>query len=186
MRPTPKGTDILVLYIGISAMILLLIGVVSEPASLLQRSLFVIGALMLTLCAYLGRQGTLFVLEIVISLGSMFAFLAISDVVKYAVLLGAALVGIIYLRLTKKYDSGAWGIVSSAGLLLVGAGFATDATAHPLYFGLLLGVGSLVIALYSFVDYYYDKHDVAAIWVVLNIIFAINPLLMALKALRGY
>ena len=177
MAPTEKAG----LLIGIIAMAILLIGVFSAPASLLQRSLFLAGALMLTLTAYMGKSWMLFVLQIVISLGSLFAFIGIDDLIKYAILLGASIIGISYLRSTKRFEAGIWGIVSTLGLFLVAAGFATDAVSHPLLFGFFLGAGSLLVALYSFVDYYYKKHEAAAIWLVLNIVFAINPILMVLR-----
>jgi len=177
MAPTEKAG----LYIGVIAMAILLIGVSSQPASLMQRSLFLIGALMLTLTAYMGRNWMLFVLQIVISLGSLFAFIGIDDMIKYVVLLGASIIGLSYLRSTNRYEADIWGAVSSAGLFLVAAGFATDAGSHPLLFGLFLGAGSLLVALYSFVDYFYKKHDAAAIWMILNIVFAINPILMVLR-----
>ncbi len=187
MTKTPANKeDPRILYVGITAMALLLVGVFSEPASLLQRLLFLIGALMLTMTAYMNRQWTLFVLQIVISMGSLFAFTGFEDMVRYAVLLGASLAGIIYLRLAKRYDAGLWGMVSSAGLFLVAAGFATDANSHPLFFGLFLGLGSLLVALYSFVDYFCNKDSAAAIWLVLNIVFAINPILMVVSALKGH
>jgi hypothetical protein len=183
-KPLTKKDDP-VFYIGIVAMVLLLVGVFSEPASLLQRSLFLVGAIGLAFTAYTNKQWMLFVLQIVISIGSVFAFVQISHILKYVLLLGASLAGIAYLRSRGRYSTDVWGIVSSIGLFLIAAGLATDAIAHPFFFGLFLGVGSLLVASYSFVDYFINKHDPAMIWLVLNIVFAINPLLMAISAFMG-
>ena len=185
MKTAPGKTSGRSLYIGIIAMAMLLTGVFSEPASSLQRLLFLAGALMLTVTAYMNRQWMLYVLQIVISLGSAFAFIELGGIVKYAILLGAALTGVLYLRRTKRYEADMWGAVSSTGLFLVAAGFATDAKLQPLFFGLFLGVGSLLVALYSFVDYFYNKDKIAGIWMILNIVFAVKPILMVVSALTG-
>jgi len=185
MRPKPAAAPAWTFYFGIVAMFLLLVGVISQPASLLQKSLFLIGALMLTITAYLNVQWMLFVLQVVISLGAIIAFMGMGEIVNYTLLLGAALIGTAGLVRAKHFKSDPWSIVSCVGLFLVAAGIATDAIAHQLFFGLFLGVGSLLVALYSFVDYYFKKDNIAIIWFILNLVFAINPILLAISALKS-
>jgi len=186
MRPKHKAGADWMLYFGIVAMIILLVGVISQPASLFQKSLFLIGAIMLTIVAFLNKQWMLFVLQIVISLGAVLAFSGLGEISKFAILMGAALIGIVKLVWSGHFKSDPWNIVCCIGLFMVAAGVATDANAHQLLFGLFLGIGSLLVALYSFVDYYFKKDNIAIIWFILNLVFAINPLLLALSAMKPH
>ena len=185
MRPKHDAGASWIFYAGIIAMIILLAGVISQPASVIQKCLFLIGGLMLTAVAYLNRQWMLFVLQIVISFGAVLAFSGLGEIPKVAILLGAALIGILKLAWSGHFKNDFWNIVCCVGLFMVAAGVATDANAHQLLFGLLLGIGSLLVALYSFVDYYFQKDHVAVIWFILNLVFAINPLLIAISAMKA-
>ena len=125
-----------------------------------------------------------YVLQIVITLGTILAFFDLSNILNYIILLGTVTIGIWYLRSIQYYKRDAWGVVCTLGLLLIASGFATNAVAYPLYFGLFLGVGALLAALYSFVDFFYRKNSVALIWFILNIAFAIKPLLMVISFMK--
>jgi hypothetical protein len=180
-----KKDNNLVFYAGIASMLLLLIGVFSEPSSLLQKTLFFVGAIGLTVVAHLNKQKLLFVLQVIISLGSFLAFVGIDGIVKYLLLLGSSVVGIAYLVKTDNYQKDKFGIICTVGLILIAAGMATNANQSPLYYGLFLGLGGLLVACYSFIDYFYNKNKIAILWFVLNLIFAINPLLMAISVARS-
>jgi len=186
MKKTSVEKNRWIFYAGLFAMVLLLVGVFSEPSSLLQKTLFLIGAIILTIVAYLNNQRMLFALQIIISVGSILAFLELIGIIKYAILFAASAVAIVYLLIIKNYKSDPWSITCSAGLILIAAGFATDASIYPLYFGLSLGLGGLLVAFYSFIDYFYNKNKIAIIWFVLNLVFAINPILLAISALKQH
>ncbi|MFH1221957.1 MAG: hypothetical protein V1492_02630 [Candidatus Micrarchaeota archaeon] len=172
-------------YIGLVGMLILIAGVLLQPGSLLQKSLFLLGAVIMTMVALQNKQKMLSALQIIIVLGNVFSFFpSIEGPIKYGILVGASLIGVTYLVLTKYYQEDKFGLVGSCGLLMLAVGFATDAVTYPLYFGFLLGVGSLLVAAYSFTDYYYHKNRTALIWVILNIVFAISPLLMVVSILR--
>ncbi|MDD5172459.1 MAG: hypothetical protein PHF60_05495 [Candidatus ainarchaeum sp.] len=174
-----------IFYSGIAAMILLIIGVLSEPSSLPQKSLFLIGSVVLTVVAHLNKQRMLLALQSIITLGSILAFVDLGGIIKYILLFGASAVVIWYLVSIKNYKKDPWSISCTAGLILVAIGYVTDATADPLYFGLYLGLGSLLVALYSFIDYFYNKDKIAIIWFILNVVFAINPILLVISALKA-
>ncbi|MFH1520399.1 MAG: hypothetical protein ABID61_02020 [Candidatus Micrarchaeota archaeon] len=182
VKKSSKNND-LVFYIGLVAMLLLLVGVFSEPASLQQKVLFLIGAIVLTAVARINKQEMLFTLQIIITLGSSLAFIDVGSIIKYIVLLGAAVVGVGYLVLTKNYKNDKITFVCTIGLILIAAGMATDAKIYPLYFGLFLGFGGLLVAFYSFIDYFFNKDKIAIIWFILNLVFAVNPLMQVLSLL---
>ncbi|VVC03278.1 Uncharacterised protein [Candidatus Bilamarchaeum dharawalense] len=174
----------IIFYVGLVAMGILIAGVLSEPASLLQKILFFLGALGLTVVAHGNKQLMLFVLQIIICLGSILAFLDIGDMVKYAILLGAGIFVIGHVVMTKKYKKDRWGPICIVGLMLIAAGMATNAATYPLYFGLFLAMGSILVAFYSFMDYVYNKDKIAIIWLILNLIFAINPILLVISIVK--
>lgn len=176
-------TSGILVYIGLIGMLILILGVFTQPATLLQKVLFLVGALILAIVALKNNQKMLFVLQILITFGDILAFSNLGGMLKYAILLGAAVVGIGYLVFIKYYQKDILGLVGTLGLLLLALGFATDATTQPVYFGFLLGSGALIVALYALVDYYYHKNNIAIIWVILNIIFAINPLMLLVSSI---
>ena len=53
-------------------------------------------------------------------------------------------------------------------------GFATDA-GLTLWFNLLLGGGSVLVAIYSACEYFFRQDKLAVIFFVLNLAFAIPP-----------
>jgi hypothetical protein len=175
-----KSKTDLFFYIGLIGMFILIFGVFSQPASHLQKSLFLIGASILTLVAIKDNQKMLLVLQALMTFANVLAFLDFGGILKYGILLAFAIVGIGYLVFIKYYEKDRFGLIGTAGLLLLALGCATDANMYPLYFGILLGVGALLVAVYSLIDYYYTKDKISLIWFVLNIIFAINPLILAL------
>ncbi|MFH2106926.1 MAG: hypothetical protein ABII22_06725 [Candidatus Micrarchaeota archaeon] len=174
------GKTDLFFYVGLLGMLTLIFGVFAQPATLLQKSLFLIGASILALVALKDNQKMLLVLQMLITFANILAFLDFGGILKYGLLLGVAIVGIGYLVFIKYYETDRFGWIGTVGLLLLAIGFATDASTQPFYFGILLGSGALLVAAYSFIDYYQTKGKISLIWFVLNIIFAINPLILAL------
>ncbi|MFH0738086.1 MAG: hypothetical protein V1827_05385 [Candidatus Micrarchaeota archaeon] len=178
MKKTQKDKNRWTLYVGIFAMLIIIVGVFSEPSSILQKTLFLLGSATLAAVAFLNRQRMLFALQIVIGVGSVLAFLELTGTIKYAVLAVASVLAIGYLIAIRNYKADPWSIVCTLGLILIAVGYVTDAGAAPLMFGVSLGLGGLLVALYSAIDLVYNKSEISAIWMVLNLIFAINPILM--------
>ncbi len=163
-------------------MIMLIIASVSESGSLFQKILFAIAAPVLGIVAYINKQKMLLSLQIVLTIASFSAFFGdIQDSFRYVLLVGAAVVCVGYLIKIRYYQKDPWGIVGSIGLLMIATAFATNAIAHLFWFNLLLGIGGLLVALYSGVQFFYYKIQIAIVWCILNIIFAITPLLTAIR-----
>lgn len=170
------------LGIGIIAMILLVLGTISESGSLLQKIFFIIGAPVLGLTAYLNRQKMFVALQSVAAIGAVLAFFpAVIPELKYAIMIGISIIALCYLIKTNHYKKDPWGILGSLGLILIAIGFATNPLELPRLFGFLLGVGGIFVAIYSAIGFFYYKIRIAIIWFILNIIFSINPMLLLIS-----
>ncbi len=170
------------LVIGIVAMVLIIIATLAQGGSLLQKTLFLIGAPVLGLTAWTNKQKMFIVLQIVVSLGAVLAFFSgVPQEARYAVIVGGGVVGMAYLTKTNYSREDAWWPLGGLGLLVLAAGLATDAAANPLMFNSLLAAGGIIVALYSAIGFFHLKVRIAAIFLVLNIIFVINPALIILS-----
>ncbi|MDO8554292.1 MAG: hypothetical protein Q7S22_05770 [Candidatus Micrarchaeota archaeon] len=171
------------LFIGVFAMILLVAGTLSESGSLLQKFLFLIGAPILGITAYVDKQKMFTTLQVIASLGALIAFFPnLSDAVRYGLMIGGTAIALFYLIKIKYFKEDNWGWLGSVGLICIAFGFATNANLSPLWFGLFLGAGGLLVAAYSTISLFHYKIKIALIWLILNIIFSINPILIFLTS----
>lgn len=171
------------LIIGIIAMVLLVIATLLEGGSDTQKILFLIGVPTLGITAYMDKQKMFTVLQSVVTIGAILAFFpTVSEEIKYVILLGGALLGIVYLFKLKYYKEDKFGWIGTVGLLSIAAGLATNAILHPIWFNFFLGAGGSIVAVYSTLNFFRYKVKIALIWIVLNVLFAINPILNLLKA----
>lgn len=167
------------LIIGIIAMILLVVGTLVEGGSLLQKLLFVIGAPVLGFTAYLNKQKMFITLQIVVTIGAILAFFGnLPSFLRYTIMIGSGIIVVGYLIKTNYFKEDVWWPLGGLGLLSIAVGFATNAVAYPILFNLLLGTGGVLVALYSAIGFFHLKVKIAAIWLVLNVIFSINPLII--------
>ena len=169
------------LLIGIIAMILLVAGTIAESGSLLQKILFVVGAPVLGITAYLSKQKMFAILQAVATIGAALAFLMVMPELRYAIMLGAAAIGIGYLIKSNHYEKDKWGILGTIGLVLIAIGFATNPLQYPRLFGFLLGFGGMLIAVYSAIGFFHYKIRISLIWLILNVMFSINQILLFLS-----
>ncbi len=170
------------LAIGMAAMVLLVIGTAVEPGSLLQKIIFVIGAPVLGFTAHLNGQKMFAVLQVVVAIGAVLAFFDwLPSVLKYVIMIGSGLAGVGHLLKINYSKEDLWWPLGGLGLFSIAAGFATSPVASPLLFNFLLGAGGLLVALYSAIGFFHLKVRIAAIWLVLNVIFSVNPLLFVLS-----
>jgi len=165
-------------------MLLLVAGTLAEGGSLLQKILFLIGAPALGITAYVDKQKMFTVLQAVATLGAVLAFFpSVSEAARYCLMGAVAIVGLAYLVRRGYFSSDRWGWLGSAGLILIAMGFATDPVSSPLLFGIFLGVGGLAVAAYSAISFFHYKVRIAVMWLVLNVIFSINPILIFIKSI---
>lgn len=164
--------------IGITGMILLAVGTFLEGSSLPQKLLFIVGAPVLGFSAYLNKQKMFITLEAVATIGTILAFSDISNILTYAIMIGSGIVGILYLIKTNYSKEDAWWPIGGLGLMLIALGFATSAITYPIFFGFFLGFGGILVAIYSAIGFFILKTRISVIWLILNIIFSINPLIV--------
>ncbi len=173
------------LIFGVLAMIGLVVGTFLQGGSLAQKLLFLIGAIALTVLAYLNKLKMFMVIEIVVSLSAILAFVNMAMQLKYLILIGASIVGVGYLIKINFFKEDKWWPIGGLGLLLIAAGLATDATAYPFLFNLFLGLGGIFVAIYSAIGFFLLKVKIALIWLILNIFFSISPMMAVFSKLLG-
>ena len=167
------------LTIGVIAMVLLIIGTLVEGGTLVQKLLFVIGSPILGLTAYLNKQKMFTTLQIIVTIGAILAFFNnISVILNYAVMISSSLFGLGYLIKINYFKEDMWWPVGGLGLLIIATGFATSAVDYPIMFNSLLGIGGILVALYSAIGFFHLKVRIAVIWLILNVVFSINPLII--------
>lgn len=175
----------ILIFVGIIAMIGLVIATFLAGGSLMQKILFLAGASVLTLLAYVNRQKMFLVIEIVVVLSAILAFWYMMPLVKYLIFVGASIVGVGYLVKIKYSQQDKHWPIGALGLLLLAAGFATNATDYPTLFNAFLGIGGILIAIYSAIGVFLYKVKIAWIWLILNVFFSINPMLIVFQKLFG-
>lgn len=173
------------LVFGVLAMTGLVVGTFLQGGSLAQKLLFLIGAIALTILAYLNKQKMFMVIEIVVSLSAILAFMNMATQLKYLILIGASIVGVTYLIKINFFKEDGWWPIGGLGLLLIAAGLATDATSYPFLFNLFLGLGGIFVAIYSAIGLFLFKAKIAAIWLILNIFFSVSPMMVVFSKLFG-
>ena len=172
------------LVISIAGMILMIVGAIIEGGCLLQKILFLSGVLTLGLAACLNKQKMFIVMQIVLSIGAVLAFCGwLSLFLRYFIMSGASLIGIFYLIKINFSKKDAWWPLGGMGLLILAVGLATDAINFPILFNSLLLGGGILIATYSAIEYFCFKVKLAIIFLILNLIFSINPLIIILTRL---
>lgn len=131
----------------------------------LQKNCYLVGGISMLLSAALERQAFFVVLQSIISVGALVAFLPIASVLKAAIPLCLGVIAIICFARRKMLQD--WlAVLGCVGIILIAAGYAI---AHPLVYFL----GAVVLTIYSFAAY---KRGVAIglLWGILNVIFAIT------------
>ena len=171
------------LAIGLTAMVLAVLATLVEPGSLLQKTLFLVAVPTLGLAAFLDGHKLFFVLQGITTVSAVMAFFTVPDSAKFFLLGFGVIVGFAFLWREKYFKSDPYWVVGGLGLLGLASGLAMNAVTQPLLFYSFLGLGGLLIAVYSGIQFFYLKVRIAGIWLVLNVLFSLNPLLMALSIL---
>lgn len=162
--------------IGIIAMIMLIAGTFAEPSSLTQKLLFLLPGPMLAYTAYAANQKLFFGLQAVITSGVIMSFFpAVPYILNYAAVVGMGLISVGYFTETQYIKIDKYWPIAGIGILLLAFGYSTNAAKEPIYFNTLLAMGSLLIAIYSYIGYHKLKIRVAGIWFLLNVMFIIKP-----------
>ena len=169
-----------VLAFGLFAMILLIIGTFTEGGSLLQKMLFIIGASGLGIVAYFNKQRVFIILQAVATIGAIIAFISLPPTIRYGIMLASAIIGVILIG-KKTYKEDPWSTIASLGLILFAVGLATDPTQLPLVWSLAFIFGGIFVAAYSAIGFFKNKVKIAAIWLILNLLLTVNPIILLLK-----
>jgi hypothetical protein len=174
MNPTkqPKKHETI---IGIIAMSMLVAGTFADPGSSTQKMLFLIPGPMLAYTAYVARQKMLLSLQAVLTVGVLLSFYPQMPASINYLVLGTGLIVIGYLAETHYIKQDKYWPLAALGILLLAFGYSTNANKEPLIFNALLASGSFSVAIYSYIGYHKLKTKVSGIWLILNLLFMVNP-----------
>jgi hypothetical protein len=154
-----------------------------EGGTFLQKVIFAVTPPVLLAVAYVNDEMMLATLEVVVFAGALLAFLpSVALWQRMLGLLGPAVVGVAYLVRIDYHEEDRFWPIGGAGLLVLATGVTVSGTA-PVAFDLLLVVGSLVLGLYSALGLFVLGVRIQAIWIVLNLAFAVAPALRLLGRL---
>lgn len=162
---------------GITIMLFAVIGTFLEGGSLLQKIFFFITGSGLTFTACLNKQKMFITLQIIVVLSTIIAFFNLTNMFRYAILVGGAIISVSYLIKINYIKEDVWWPIGGLGLLVLAGGFATNAVAYPVLFNSLLGIAGILIAIYSAIGFFHLKIKVSLIFLILNVIFAIKPVI---------
>ena len=171
------------LAIGLTAMLVAVAATLAEPGSLFQKVLFLFAVPVLGLAAFLGGHKLFFVLQAVMTISAVLAFFPVPDSAKLSLLGAGTVLGFGFLYREGYLESDPYWLIGALGLLGLALGLAMDAVTQSLLFYSLLGIGGLLIAVYSGIQFFYLKVRIAGIWLALNLLFSLNPLLMVFSIL---
>ncbi len=171
-------------YVAIIAMIILIYSVYFVTfASILQRSILLLGAVLLFLSATASKQKVIQSLEIIVITGVVLGLLDIYVIYSLVAILAISSVIVGYLMSIEHYKKEPLGSVGSVGFVLFAIGFAFNNGSNPLITGFALASGSILVAIYSATSYVLYKVKLQIVISILNIVFAVSPLLLFLGAL---
>lgn len=174
----------LAIIIGFVGMSLVLCGVFLEGGSLVQKILFLAGAVLLFSSALLNKLKMYIALQLMIIIGAILGFFVSVPILwKYLIMVVPSIVAVGYLVKIKHFKEDPWGVLGSAGLLSLAVGFATDAVSSPVLFNSLLAFGGVAIAIYSAIGFFYYKFRMSILWLILNAVFAVSPILYLISLL---
>jgi len=164
-------------WLGIFAMVLLVIGAFLPGGCLAQKILFVVGAPTLGVTAVVNRQAMFSGLQIVVTVGAVVAFFpTMPNEARYLLMLFLAAFVTYWLWDDGYYEQDRSGWIGTAGLALIAVGLATPVALYPLLFFVALGLGGLLVAVYSGFSIA-GGFRLGWIWLILNLLFAANPLM---------
>ena len=163
---------------AIAAMVLIVFALDFLPrASLLQNEFFFIGGIILLIVAIETRQKNLTAIETVILIGIVLSLFSNGIFMTTTVMISAIILLVGYLYFIRYYNEEPIGVIGSVGFILLAIGYALNTGNAQILNYLAFGVGAVLVAIYSLLSLLLYKVRVQIAWLVLNVIFAIGPLM---------
>ena len=184
MKKKAPKYDRLMFYVSVAAMVILIYSVSFIAfGSVLQEGLFLVGAAILFASATASKQKVVQTLEVIVIVGVVLGILDLNVVYSLTIILSISLLMVAYLLSIEHYKKEPIGSIGSIGFILLAIGFAFNSGSNLMVTGFALASGSLLIAIYSATSYVLYKVRLQIVITILNIVFAISPLLLFLKIL---
>ncbi len=156
-------------------------GVTSVAWSLSQQVFFLFWVSLLGFGALGAKQSMFVAMQIVAFVGVVLWFFATVPLwALYGLMSIALLFALFYIYKQKTYQHDRYYVLGILWLFLLALGFATNPLGQPFLFHIYLALWWMTIALYSFLEVVFLQIRIAWIFLLLNIVFVINPLLWLL------
>lgn len=162
----PKPTYNLVnLSVGIIGMLLATYANLLPQMSLLQKSFYFIGAVLMLISSTLEKQRFFMVLQLVIVGSTAIAFAPLAPIIKTSFSVACSVIAILYFIFTGQCKDKLT-IFGCLGIAILAIGYAVT---NPVIYLL----GSIALFIYSLLSYKRGI-KIAIVWVIMNIVFSIT------------
>ncbi|MCL5009723.1 MAG: hypothetical protein M1433_01955 [Candidatus Parvarchaeota archaeon] len=184
MKKKAPRYDNLLFYISVAAMVILIYSVsFIQFGSNLQNAIFLIGAFILFVSATASKQKVIQALEVIAVVGIVLALLKVYVIYSLITLLLLSLLIVGYLLKIEHYKKEPIGSIGSVGFILLAIGLAFNTGSYPLVTGFALAIGSILISIYAATAFYLYKVRLQIVIAILDIAFAVSPVLLVLNTL---
>jgi len=170
------------LYVSILGLCCQITGILLPAWSIEQKIVFFFGTSILGLWAMLVKQHMFSSMQIVAFLGVIVWFFPDLPLLAVITLVSGALIfALWYLYKTNYYKHDKFAILWIVSLFSLALWFATNPLDYPILFNTFFLGGWAIIAVYSALEFFLLKIKVASIFMILNILFIIKPLIYLIK-----
>lgn len=183
-RKANKLKSNLFFVFGIIGMAAAIFGVTFLPlASLLQREVFLVAVIILLIVAEASKQKILDAIEIVLFIGIVLALFSVSQYVTLTAIAISVVILVAYLLKIHYYNKEPIGVIGTVGFVLLAIGYGVNTGNAILLNSFAFSFGAIAVAIYSLMAFILYKVRVQIIWFILNVAFAIGPLIYLLTVL---
>lgn len=164
LEKTVIGNHQFNIALSVIGMLIIIVGnLITDLA--MQKVCYLSGGVCMLISAGLERQLFFTVLQLIISIGALTAFIPLLPTVKAAIPLVFSVIAIFYLA-NKGLLKDRLSILGCVGLIILAIGYAIT---HPIVYWL----GAMVLTIYSFIAYRRGV-TIALLWGILNAVFVVT------------
>lgn len=161
---TVIGCHRLNIALSIIGMLVIIVGnLITDLA--IQKACYLSGGICMLISASLERQLFFTVLQLIITIGALTAFIPLLPAVKAAIPLVCSVIAIFYLA-NKGLLKDRLSILGCVGLIVLAMGYAIT---HPVVYW----IGAMILTVYSFIAYRRGV-TIALLWGILNAVFVVT------------
>jgi len=165
---------------GIVGMIVALYPVMMPLSDFIRQCFFTGGAAILLITAILSKQRVFIILQVILLISSVLGFLSFIPMAFIYMIMSLVLgIAIGNLFTDRYFHEDHWAFLGLFGFTALAIAFSGIVSSDFL-FNLMLAAGGIFISVYALIRFLGHKVWIASIWLILNIVFCINPILLLL------